>query len=103
MYDLIPSQGRASVTLYGNPEEPTCEGTMGASEDQHLVVGYGNQWKTGTRDGGQPLQECATVDKKLTHPAVHEHHVRKGPVKAFGNGVKDRVVKQYSLLKSESL
>lgn len=76
---------------------------MEASEDQYLVVGYGNQWQTGTREGGQPLQESATAGTKLIHPAIHKLHVRKGPVKAFGKGARNRVVKQYSLLESESL
>lgn len=77
---------------------------MEASGDQYLVVDYGNQPKTRTQDSGQPLQEFATADKKLTHrvfPARHKHHVRRGPVNAFGNGVRDRVVKRKLLLQSD--
>jgi hypothetical protein len=67
------------------------------SIDQYLAVVYSNRLETRTQDGGKTLQEFDTANDELTHgvfPARHERQVRKGTVKAFGNRIRERIVKQ---------
>lgn len=52
--------------------------------DQYLAVVYGNQLETWAQDGGKTLQEFGTATEELTYG----NQVRRGPVKAFGNGGK---------------
>jgi hypothetical protein len=77
--------------------EETIRATEDPSADQQLIVGYCKKLKTRTQDNGESLQEVATAIRHLTHhafPACHETHVHEGSGKAFGNGTRDRGVKQ---------
>jgi hypothetical protein len=96
MHMLTAPQDQAFNVLPRDPRGSMYEETIVATEDrfgeQQLAVGYRCQQKTGTQDDGEFLQGFATAIEQLTHcafPALHEHRIRSGPGKVFGNGIRD--------------
>jgi hypothetical protein len=82
--------------------------TIGATEDRflnsHLAIGCCNQLKSLTQGDSESLHEFATTIKQFTHrvfPVLHEDHIRRGPGKAFVDGIRDWGINWQLLLKAK--
>jgi hypothetical protein len=100
---LTTMQNYASDVLHGDTKGVTYMETIRATGDrlgdQQLAIGHCNQLKTRTQDDGESWQEFSI--KLLTpcaFPTLHEDHDCRGLGKAFGDGMRDRSIKQQLLL-----